>query len=104
MAEQYDEIRAKIIARAWKDEAFRKKFIKNPKEVFKEYGIEVPGNAEMKVVSEDPIHFYFVLPQSPTEAHELHEAELEKLAAGDSIQCWVFGWCSAGGNKDSKLF
>ena len=82
MAKQYDEIRAKIIARAWKDEVFRKKFIKNPEEVFKEYGIDFPENVEMKVVSEDPTHFYFVLPQSPANPHEIHEAELEKLAAG----------------------
>ena len=81
MAEWNNEIRAKIIAHAWKDENFRKKLLENPKEVLKEYGVEVPKNIEMKVVAEDPTHFYFVIPNSPTEAKKLSEAELENVAA-----------------------
>ena len=83
MAEWTPEIRAKIIARAWKDENFRKKLLKNPKEVFKEYGFEIPANGEMKVLSEDPTHFYFVLPNTPVKHQEMSHEELERLAAAD---------------------
>ncbi len=33
---EYKEIKAKIIARAWKDEAFKNKLLNSPKEVLKE--------------------------------------------------------------------
>ena len=82
MAEKNNNLKAKMIARAWKDENFRKKLLENPKEVFKEYGIEIPGNGEMKVVSEDATHFYFVFPIPPVNHHELSHAELERLAGG----------------------
>lgn len=93
MAEWNNELRAKIITRAWKDENFRNKLLKNPKEVFKEYDIEIPKNVEMKVLSEDPTHFYFVLPNSPTRAKTLSENELEQLAAGDNWKMFTGKCC-----------
>ena len=90
MVEWNNELRAKMIARAWKDKNFRKKLLENPKEVFKEYGVEIPGNGEMKVVSEDATHFYFVLPNSPTKASKLSELELENIAAGNAD--WQADW------------
>lgn len=75
------EIRAKIIAKAWKDETFRALLLSNPKEAFKEFGIELSGNVEMKVYTEDANHLYFVLPQIPVESKNLSTEELEKLAA-----------------------
>ena len=83
-----EELNAKIIARAWKDENFRKLLLNNPKEALKEYNIEIPENIEMKVLSEDANHIYFVLPQSPSELKALSSEELVQLAAG--FKTWIF--------------
>jgi len=74
-------IQSKIIAHAWKDENFRKKLLKNPKEALKEHGIDLPAKTEVKVFSEDENHLYFVLPKAPSEIKKLSANELEKLAA-----------------------
>lgn len=34
---------AKIFAKAWTDEAFKKRLISNPAEVMKEHGVDAPG-------------------------------------------------------------
>lgn len=83
------ELETKIIAHAWKDENFRDKLLKNPKEAFKEHGVELPRDTEIKVWQEDANHFYFVLPRAPAEVRKLSPAELEKLAAaaGTINQC-----------------
>ncbi len=91
MAQRWtNEIQAKVIARAWKDDNFRKLLTSNPQKALKEFGIELPNTMEMKVCQEDQNHLYFVLPNSPSEANTLSEKELEKLAAAGKI----LGCCS----------
>ncbi len=91
-----NEIRAKVIARAWKDEAFCKRLIDNPKETLREFGVEIPENVDLTVVQEEPNRLYFVLPQPPAKALNLSDAELDKLAAAgydfkSFFKC-VSGW------------
>ena len=81
MAKESKNLYAKIIARAWKDEAFKRKLLSNPKETLKESGIDVPTGAKMHVFEETPTNRYFILPQSPSQARDLSVAELEKIAA-----------------------
>ena len=75
------ETQAKIVARAWKDDAFRSKLLKNPREALKEFGIDVANNVECKTLQADATHFYLVLPTAPAKAKELSAQELEKMAA-----------------------
>jgi len=76
-----EDIRAKIIAKAWKDPAFRKKLIAKPKETLKEMGYDVPANVEVRIQEDDARHFTFLLPAAPKNYQSLDEAELKQMAA-----------------------
>lgn len=85
----FETIRAKIIAHAWKDPRFKEKLMKNPRAAMKEMGFEVPENIQVRVVEDKADSFTFILPTPKAEMKELSEQELEKLAggAGWSIAC-----------------
>jgi hypothetical protein len=70
-----------IIAKAWKDPNFKKKLLENPKEALKECGIKVPENVKIKVIENSEQNYTFVIPQSPANAAQLSEQELEKISA-----------------------
>jgi hypothetical protein len=58
-----ENFEAQIIAKAFKDEAFRQELLSNPKAVIKEaLNISVPEDVEIKVVEETSKIFYLVLP------------------------------------------
>lgn len=69
---------SQIIKKAWTDEAFKKKLLNNPNEVFKEYKVEVPQGMQVKVI-EAPLNTkVIVLP--PKQSGELSQAELDKVS------------------------
>ena len=74
-----------LIAKAIKDEAFRKNLLENPKAAIEEEtGIKLPESINLKVLEENPLTFYLILPpkiNSETE-DELSEAELEMVSGG----------------------
>ncbi len=79
------QLEEKLIARAMKDETFRKMLLENPKAAIEEEtGIKTPGAVNLHVVEEDPSTFYLVLPPKtkPETEDELSEAELEMVAGG----------------------
>jgi hypothetical protein len=76
-----EDVRAKIITKAWKDPAFRKKLLIKPKETLKEMGVSIPDTVQVRIQEDDAQHFTFVLPPAPAHAHELDETELKKIAA-----------------------
>ena len=80
------ELQAKIIAHAWKNEEFKNKLLKNPKEALKEFGFELEGDIDVSTLQENANQFYFILPASPSEASKLSEIELESIAA--AYFCW----------------
>jgi hypothetical protein len=80
-----DDVKAKIIAKAWKDPTFRKKLIAKPKETLKEMGYGVPANIEVRIEEDAAGHFTFVLPPAPTNVSELDEMQLKQIAAAAEI-------------------
>ena len=89
-----EEIRVKIIARAWKDDAFKNKLLASPKEAFREYGIEMPDNVAIKVICEEANQSYFILPAEPVKLRDLSETELNQLAAGGEASVkWLMHFC-----------
>ncbi len=81
------ELEAKIIAKAWQDEAFKQELINNPKAaIIREMGlVEMPDNLDFRVLEENANTFYLVLPMKPeiTEiGGELSSEELEAVAGG----------------------
>jgi hypothetical protein len=74
----------KIIAKAWRDPAFKAKLIANPGATLKEAGLTVPAGVTVKVVENTDSHFHLVLPPKPTA--DLSDEALDK-AAGAVADC-----------------
>lgn len=63
---QHTDFQAHLIAKAWKDEAFRQELLSNPKAVIeKEFGKVIPDSMEIRVLEETPNIMYLALPLRP---------------------------------------
>lgn len=71
---------AKVITKAWTDESFKQKLLKNPALTLQENGIAVPKETKIEVHTDTSKIVHLVIPQKPDE--ELSDAELKKVAAG----------------------
>ena len=80
--EEFQKAWGKIIAKAWSDPAFKKRFLENPNEVLKSNGIEIPPGMRMVVKENGKETLYLTLPQKPV--GELSEEKLREVAAGKS--------------------
>ena len=56
---------AKVIAKAWSDDAFKKDLLSNPRAVLEENGITVPQGLQVKVMEQTEKLMYIVLPFKP---------------------------------------
>lgn len=83
-AQTRQDIEARIIAKAWKDETYKKELLTNSKATLeKEFGVQFPEELNVQVSEENPSSLYFVLPMSPAAiAQELSEEDLEAIAGG----------------------
>ncbi len=75
----------KIIAKAWRDPAFKAKLIANPAAALEAEGFEAPAGMTMTVVENTDKHFYLVLPPAPTD--EISDEALESVAGGRGRGC-----------------
>ncbi len=80
---KWKEVQSRVIARAWKDEDFQKRLLKEPLEVLREWGIELPENVDLTCLQEEANHLYFVVPSAPSNVNKLSERELQQMAAGE---------------------
>src|SRR5262245_20269054 len=81
------DIEAKIVALAWQDDDFRRKFVADPKGQFEErLGTKLPASLKMTAHEENENSLHFVIPMKPkTDLSELSDAELERVAGGTDI-------------------
>jgi hypothetical protein len=84
----------KIIAKAWRDPAFKAELIANPVAALKAEGIDIPAGMTVTVVENTDKQFHLVLPPVPSD--ELSDESLEAVAGGrracnraDLPLCWV---------------
>ena len=82
MTEQKKSL-AQLFAACWKDEALKTRFMRDPKAVLKEYGLEVPDGMEVKVVENADDCVHITLPAAPGGAMDLSDDELSNAAGGD---------------------
>ena len=71
---------AKIIAKAWRDPAFKAELIANPAAALKAEGIDVPAGMTVTVVENTDKQFHLVL--QPSRAHEMSDEALDAVAGG----------------------
>jgi len=57
---------AKIIAKAWRDPAFKAQLMANPAATLEAEGINVPAGVTVTVVENTGKHFHLVLPPKPS--------------------------------------
>jgi hypothetical protein len=81
------DLEAKIVARAWQDDEFRRQFVTDPKRQFEErLGFKLPDALRMTVHEEDENSLHFVIPMKPKEAlGELSDEELETVSGGTDV-------------------
>ena len=85
MKEQKKRLYAKIVAKAWADEAYKEELTANPIAVLASEGVAIPEGVEVQVVEEfrestDDV-FYFVLPKPDEDLSAIEVCE-EKVVAG----------------------
>lgn len=56
---------AKVVARAWSDESFRKRLHSNPHEALAEAGLKVPAHHKIKVLEDTADTVHVVIPKRP---------------------------------------
>jgi hypothetical protein len=97
--EQYAEIRKQkeqqILQHALADEAFRSALVANPREtIAQELSINIPEDADVRVIEEQPNSFYMVLPPAGVgEGDELSDELLEAVAGGWWVELLWTGIC-----------
>jgi hypothetical protein len=72
---------AKIIAKAWRDPAFKAELIANPAAALKAEGIDVPDGMAVTVLENTDKQFHLVLPPSPS-TDELSDEALAAVSGG----------------------
>ena len=79
------ELEAKIVARAWADDAFRERLRADPRAaVAEETGISLPESIAIEVLEETPEKGYLVIPLNRV---SISDEELD-VAGGGYCQCW----------------
>src|SRR6185312_16155436 len=78
---------AEVVARAWKDDLFKRKLLTRTDEALKEYGLAVPAGLNLKILEETSNSAYLVLPRKPQE--ELSETEMKKMVAAGVAVGWL---------------
>lgn len=62
-----EELKHKIVRKAWEDANFKAKLLSDPKTAIKEaFNIDVPSNFKIHAVEETDNQFYLVIPKEPS--------------------------------------
>jgi hypothetical protein len=95
------DLETAVILKAWKDDAFRKELLSNPKAALaKLTGQPLPDDVQVVVHEETAKTFHLCLPATPATVTELDDQELEQVAGGGGAkpktQCGA--WCACAGS------
>jgi hypothetical protein len=77
------------MAKAWADEKFKQKLLKNPEAALKEMGADLPAGLQFKILENSPKVHYLVLDEKPM-GEDLTEQDLLKVAGGVSVVAAAF--------------
>ena len=71
---------AKIVAKAWADEDYKKNLLNNTEAVLKDEGFEIPAGLKIKIIEESENTKIFVLPQKNDDFEKIEKVD-ERIAA-----------------------
>ena len=80
MGKKNTERLSKVIAKAWTDEEFKQKLLKDPKTVLAEEIADLPADIEVQIHENTDKVVHFILPKKPDNV-ELDISEIERLAS-----------------------
>jgi hypothetical protein len=79
-------LETRLIEKAWKDPAFKKEVVSDPKGMFEKYlGKKLPPELKIVVHEEDAHTLHFSIPPAPANVGELNDDELERVAGGTEL-------------------
>ena len=70
----------------FKDPAFRARAVREPRQVLKEWGVELEDSVEVKIWDSSAQIRWFVIPERPKATEGMSEAELAALVTGEAMQ------------------
>ena len=82
-----------LFAACWKDEALKARFLSNPREVLKEYGLEYHDHLEVNVVENTDDCVHITLPFPPDGKTDLTDEEI--MAAAGGVSCYNIEKCTS---------
>ena len=91
MTEQRNAL-ADIFTKCWKDEAFKARFISEPKAVLTEHGLDVPDGINVSVVENTDSCVHITLPMTPRDVASLSDSQLSEVAGGSKVNP-AEPWC-----------
>ena len=84
LAEEIRKKYAKIVAKAWADEDYKKNLLSNTDAVLKEEEFEIPNGLKIKIIEEPENTKIFILPQMPKNLEKIEDLE-NRLSAADGV-------------------
>jgi hypothetical protein len=80
------DLEVALVEKCWKDPEFKKQILSDPKGMLERLvGKKLPGDVKIFVHEENAETLHFSLPPTPTNATELSDEDLEKVAGGTEI-------------------
>ncbi len=76
---------ARVVAKAWADEEFKRRLLADPAAVAAEEGVLLPEGLTLKVIEDAPGTRTLVLPPLPSELQGVVEGE--EVLAAESVPC-----------------
>ena len=103
MTEERNKL-AELFADCSKDEALKGRFMRDPKAVLSEHGIEVPADMNVNVIENTDSAVNITLPAAPGGAEGLSDEDLASVAGGGDVsnppnsisahECHLVGCCN----------
>ena len=80
------DLEVALVEKCWKDPEFKKQVLADPKGMLERHiGKKLPGDLKIFVHEENAETLHFSLPPAPTNATELSDEDLEKVAGGTEV-------------------
>ena len=80
------DLEVALVEKCWKDPEFKKQILADPKGMLERHlGKQLPGDLKIFVHEENAETLHFSLPPAPTNATELSDEDLEKVAGGTEV-------------------
>jgi hypothetical protein len=87
MADAESKIAARIVAKAWASDEFKKQLLANPAEVLAAEGLKVAPDVQVISIASSPVVTHFLLPEKPSDLN------VDALADADMAKAICYSVC-----------